>query len=885
VPSILDGAEYPIPEIVETFKENAEKERNYLPWWDKLGLVDEPFHELEGLDKIDRQMWETIVHKTEVFKRYEQVIEKTPMELFRNTVWYGTFGSGKTTFFDYLQPKLYASKIYPIYLQLGGEYETRELVFEFKRRLRSELQQLGRIIIGYGLQNTDQMDDQEAIIELLKSLIEHHAKGFIVFIDDLHKGDLDKAMKFMSHLQVITSQISRASPSSLNFGFYVAGIPDWEGKMAFDDKFLSSVSHEEHMPPLKPDMAVDVINRRLKAFARNPDNPRKLPPEYIEKIYKRIQYSGREVTFRRLLHEVRKELALEHFYAFNIDPVNIPVSTLEEIRTSLEDNLLLRGKMYKLIYGAKNLKPAQKRHCLEILVEMYTRNGLKENDIREADVAFLQQLSRAGLIVKVVKEGRLTWKVSQDLVFFNTKIIDRYNLSFEDYLLKIYYADLPEAKRKIKLLGPEIEYLDTLIGSMKQSLTRDLLVQTRALHVDIVETGDKYLNAEDEKTAIINKCVESLARLTKAYQSYENVPISVEAKNIEILYFWKDFWKSPEVIQQFIRACSSYTEDIKKTAPHVVSLYREAFPQLFSFFKEEYEKSRQFHVPIVNLKNTEIELLHKCRDFWIESKYQELVEKLASYVERDLRTFLFNIFNVFYGDYEHRCKWIDPESRKYIQKNLGSEQSKGWHSIKNEFVQLNRAQYKNLMTGEHGSAIGRRNWQNIFSKVYRQWTEKDLDSFLDMFAEINIKVSHLKDTMESSDQDYVYTFMQRSLHFLMDINQAYTRLLTPSCFKYCSPEETYLGLNGFEGQALTPISLTKDDVLQIQEALVGKEKVKIPLDDQEYIGGMIGLSYRKAYALIALLLAQSEEMMKKTKMRLEIMSSKGCETYVCLKQL
>jgi hypothetical protein len=223
MPSILDGEDYPIPEVEESVEEIIEKEREYLPWWDKLGLTEEPFHELEGLDKIDKQMWEQVVHKTELFRRYEQTIEKTPAALFKNTVLYGQFGAGKTTFFDYIQPKLYAHRIYPIYIQLGGEYEVRELIFEFKRRLSNELFQLYRIIVGYGSHSIDSMDDQTAIVELFGKLTEHGAQGFIVFIDDLHKGDLDKAMKFMSHLQVITSQISRASTKSLKLGFYVAG--------------------------------------------------------------------------------------------------------------------------------------------------------------------------------------------------------------------------------------------------------------------------------------------------------------------------------------------------------------------------------------------------------------------------------------------------------------------------------------------------------------------------------------------------------------------------------------------------------------------------------------------------------------------------------------
>jgi hypothetical protein len=886
LPSILDGEGHPFPEAV-TGGEIPDQEDAYSPWWDKLGLKDDPFHSLEGLDKIDRAMWDQIVHKTEIFERYEQIIEKSPKELWRNTVFYGQFGSGKTTFFDYINSRLYENKIYPIYTQLGGEFEVRELIFEFKKRMSMALFRLYTVIIGQGSRLLEALDDEQAIVKLLNELSDHGAKGFVVFIDDLHKGDLDKATRFMSHLQVLASQISRASTQTLNLGFFIAGSPEWEKRMAHDDKFLGSFSHEERMPPLKQEVALDAINRRLRAFAKNPGNPRQLPEAFIGKIFKKLQYAGQDTTFRRVMHEVINEFEAGHFDALSINPIQIPISVLGEIKSSLEKNLILRRRLYRLIYGSKSLKAWQKRRCLELLVDVYLQNGIAESEIREADVAFFQQLHRTGLIVKVEIANKLVWRISQDLWYFNKQIIDRYNLSFEDYLLKIYYADLAEVKQKAKRIAPETEYLESMLSSMKQDLVRELLDQAKELHVAIVGYGDKYLNIEEDPTMIINKCIESLAKLTKAYQAYEKLQPSTNISDVEVLGFWKDFWWSPEIIQQFVRACTSDLEDKKRAASHMISLYREAFPQVFSFLKEEYEKSRQFHIALINLKNDDIKLLHECRDSWIENKYEELADKLARHVERKLRTFLFDIFTVLYGDFDQRMKWVDKDSKKYILKNINKEQSGGFSISRNEFQQLNRAQYKNLMTGEHGSPEGRRSWNCIFSNVFRQWSEKDLDFYLDTFADINVKVSHMKaDSMGVPEQDYVYSFMLRSMRFMMDINQAYLRLLTKDCLRYSPPTNACLSLNKFnDDQTLTLINLTKSEAEQIKEGLQGKDKLRIRLDDQEYVEGIVGLSYRKAYALLALLLNQTEEQKKITKMWLEILNSKGCEIYIRLNQV
>ena len=881
IPSILDGKAYPVPEVSER-DEISDRETAYMPWWDKLGLKDDPFYSLEGLSKISREMYDQIVHKTEIFNKYEQMIEKSPKELFKNTVVYGQFGSGKTTFFDYINPELYGHKIYPIYIQLGGEFEVRELIFEFRRKMNAHLSRLHTVIAGQSPEPFEALDDRQAIIGLVKKLADCGAKGFVVFIDDLHKGDLDKAMRFMSYLQVLTSQLVRETPD-LNIGFFVAGSLEWERKMAHDPKFSGSVAREERMPPLRLEVALDALNRRLGAFAKNPDNPRQIERLFLEKIYKRLQYSGQDITFRKVMREIINEFEAGHLEPLSVDPVKIPVSTLDEIKSKLEKNLVIRRRFYKLIYGRKHLKPSQKRRCLELLVRVYLQNGLPESDIREADAPFLQQLVQVGLIIKVLKGDELVWRIPQDLWYINKQIIQRYNLSFEDYLLKIYYAKRLRERRKVKVLGPEIEYLDILLSSMKQNVIRDLLSEAKALHIAIIETGDKYLNIEEDSVNIVKKCAASLAQLTKAYQIYEKLLIKVDVTDLDVLNFWRDFWWSPEVIHQFVRACTD-VDDVRRATPHIVSLYREAFPHIFGFFKEEYEKSRQFHIPLSDLKNDEIELLHECRDLWRENQYQELARKLARYIERRLRSFLFNVFTVLYGDFDHRKKMLDKDSRKYILANIGKEQTKGFSIPRNEFQQLNRAQYRNLMTGVHGSPEGRRNWNCIFSAVFPQWSEKDLDNYLKMFAEINIKVAHLKDdSIDPAHQDYVYDFMQKSMRFMMNLNKTYLKLLTPNCFRFEQPSNAFMSLNHFrDSQTLTVILLKKEDAKRIEEVFLGKDKLKIPLDDQEYIEGFIGLNYRKVYAILAFLLTQSDEQQKKTRLKLEILKSRACEIFVRL---
>lgn len=829
--------------------------------------------------------------KTEIFRKYISIIQNNPSNLFRNIVVFGDWGSGKTTFFGYIEPILYDCRLYPIYIQLGGEFEVRELVFEFRRQLANELNRLYLVLAGRGLNATETLEDEGAITRILTKLadpsIDRHAKGFVIFIDDLHKGTLEKAMRFMSHLQVLGSKIRRES--RLSIGFFVAGSLDWERKMANDSLFSGSVHTQERVPPLSADIALEAINKRLRVFSKNPENPRQLDIAFINKIYKglqySLQYSTQEITFRLIMREVINEFEAGHFDALSANPVKIPIKVLDEINLLLEKNLLLKRQLNKLLYGAKSLKTSQKRHCLELLVSVYVQNGFRESEIREKEAPFLQQLARTGLIRKV-DQGQLIWTISRELWNVNNSIIKQYNLSLEDYLLRIYFADKQAERRKWKQKSEELQHLESMVARMKPDVIREHLENAKALHEEILESGYKYLDNEEEALALIKKCVMSLGRLTLAYQTYERLRLPISGGDVKTLLFWKNFWWSPEVIQQFVRAASSESENKRHVVAHVISIYREAFPLILGFLKEEYDKSTVLHIPINGLKNDEISLFHECRDLWTENKYDEIAVKLTRAIERKLRAFLFNIFTLLYGEFEQRMKFLDKETRGYIFKNIEQETAKGFSFSANEFQQLNRGQYRNIMTGVHGIPEGRRNWNCVFSSVFK-WTEKDLDSFLDMFAEFNIKVSHIKeDTMGPEEQDYVYSFVQKSLRFVIDVNNAYLKLLSPVAFKFSTPTNSRFSLNNFkDSETLKPIELSKADVERFIETFEAKNQLKIPLDDQDYMQGVLSLNYRKIFALLALLKNGTEDQRKATKISLDVIETKGCELVVRVEKI
>ena len=866
LPSILDGADYPFSASNDLKQKN---DQVYVAWWDRMGLKEDPFKELEGLSRLDRSLFNKIIYKTSIFVKYESMLKNSLGEIFKNTVVYGEYGSGKTTFFDFMRSILDIYKIREIYIQLGGEFEVRELIFEFNKELSIELKKLCSIFIDESMPEIETLSDEDANVELMKKLTYKGAKGFVILIDDLHKGPIDKAMGFMSYLQVLTSRLRRAT--DLNIGFFVAGYLDWEDKINGSEKFSGSVHRQEHMPPLEVDVVLTAINRRLRVFAKNPENPRQIDKSLIEKIYRALEHNSQKITFRRVMSELVNEFELGHFDVLSANPIKISQETVIKIRIALDSDQGLRRNLDTILLNP-TLMPIQKKYSLELLVRIYLSNGLLEPEIQEYDIPFLQKLKHSNLIIKTIDNGKSKWRIAHNLYAANQRVIKEYGLSLEDYLVKLFSDNIPDAIEPQKPMNSEINQIEQLESSFSDDLSKRLLIEAKKLHLKILETRD--LDIADYPPSIIQDCMESLAKLTSAYMFYEKIRIP-RRTNFERILFWKDFWWSPEGILQFCRVSTSSMEDKQKIAL-ALALYRDVFPQIVNFFKNEYENSQSFFIPLSHLKNDEIKLLHECRHLLINKKYAELADMLLTAVDRKLKVFLYNIFTVLYGDYDSRIRVLDRESRANIVNKM-QEFGSNLSLAKNEFQRLSPHNYCNLMTGVEGITEGKRNWRAIFSSVFVTWQEKDLYNFLNVVSSISHGLS--KKCINSKDliEDDVSELLKQSTTFTRSINRMYAKIITEDYFEQKNDKITFSLSPYYTDLFLQPIQVSEEDLKKVVDLFEGKKFLKASFDDQEYMEGFFGLNYRKIYSSLALLYRGLNQKGEKIDYQLQMLASKGPE--------
>lgn len=870
--SILFSKEYPLPDEVETAEVADETVRPH--WWEELGLLGNPLQiNHEGLEGIDPMLYDQVVYKTGIFLKYESTIKTAPEEVFKNQLVFGPFGSGKTTFFEYIRPKLYDRKVYSFQISLVPEFDLPYVLGEFQRLFYQEVSKTFRMIGSTGTSDFDAVNKDDAIIRMLTELMNRHGvRGFVVFIDDLHKGNLDIASNFLSHLQALSTGFRRQLPNR-SLGFFISASNEWERKIANNPKYSGSISQPERMPEIDAEIVHRALNQRLKAFAKNPENPKQFDQRFVERICSAVRQKQGYMTFRDVLRETLDNFQKGHFDILSVNPINIPSSTLEEIKDALEKDYFAMKQLNRLVYGQKNLKPGQKRLCFVKLAEIYATGGLRESDIREADVPFLQRLLGAGLIFEELRGDKGVWRISEELQRRADFVKSKYGLNFDDYLVKIYGG------QSEKRLGPRnetVESIETFLARLNRDKIYESLSLAKSLYEEVVVKPQDIQHDRNVAKIVVEKCADSLSSLTRAYLFFEQISLPEDTHGHVVLHFWDDFWWSPEIMQQCLRLIES-DEDVLVRAPIFRSLYGEAFPQLFEFFRRQYEQSRRIRIPLLHLNNEEIKLFNDCRDWIVEARYFEIAEKLSKYLEGKLRTFLLDFLTIVYGDREQRLSRLDQESRRYITQELARDESQHMAPTKNEMTLLNRKQYKNIMTGISGSPEGRRNWNSVFAATFQGWSETDLYNYLNLFGDVNIIASHNKDSLGIEQERLVQKFIQDSIDFVIRINRTYQRILSKEVFRRESTSTARFSFCNFkDGEASALVQVQASDISRFVDRFIDGREFIINLNDQERIRSYFDMNYRSLCA-IASILANRTEADSDIRARLVVISTRGPE--------
>lgn len=515
IPTRLEMQEYEEPQVKE------EEEPPKQEWWQTLNLKEDPFPLAEGLQKIDHDFYEHIIVRTDIFRHYVHYAESLKDQIFKNTIFYGEFGSGKTAFFDYLKHILLRNNILSFYIPLWIGLDSDTNIYNYEEELISRLKdECKRYDVNFN--DEDHKNHPKIIKETLLQLVEQRRfLGFVIFVDDLHKNTkaFESALDFLSYLQIFTSSIIKGS--GLNVALYVAGIPQWRTRIISEPRLSGSLIREEVMPAITEQDAYDMLNKRMLAFSKNEDKKNIIGHAFVKQIYETLKRNNVTITFREFLRRTLDEFRNGNFDSvLTVNPKAIPTNTVHEIRDILYEKPKLSYKFDQLLTLIGEAQAENKQKCFELLGNIYLEKGVYENSPQgDRNLWAFQQLERSGLINYITDQKGIKWVVNKDLVEVNRDIVSKHGVSMEDYLVPAFVGN--PVYRKRDLQSPELEVLEEFAKTRNKPIEEQLLKEAIKLYKPLLAI-ERAHTINIVPIELQQKCIQSLSSITHAFAAIQN---------------------------------------------------------------------------------------------------------------------------------------------------------------------------------------------------------------------------------------------------------------------------------------------------------------------------------------------------------------------------
>lgn len=870
IPTRLEKQEFVEPET------EPPEEQQKLEWWQTLNLREDPFLLAEGLQKINKDFYEDIIVRTEIFNRYVNYTEKLREQIFKNTIFYGDFGSGKTAFFNYLQKTLLQNKILSTYVQIWAGLDSDTNIHSFKEDLLSSLKDECR---RYGVDIVDDKDEnhlQRIKNILLELTTQKGFQGFVIFVDDLHKNNkaFGAVIDFLSYLQIFTSGLSNGG--EMNVSTYVAGIPKWKSKIQSEPRLSGSLIRDENMPEITEQNAFDMLNKRMLTFSKNQDKKNIIGRGFVKQVYDNLKQNNITVTFRDFVRQTLEEFRNNNFdRVLTVNPKAIPTETVHQIKSMIYNIPKLNYQFEQLFTLLQNVQEENRQKCFEVLGDTYLEEGMYENSPQgERNLWAIQKLERSGLVNYHSDEIGIKWIVNKELRTLNQEIIEKFNISMEDYLIPAFIGN--PILRSRNTTSPELEILIEISnGRINPSETKILekAIEDYKPLLRIHETHTINIVPNE----LVDKCLTSLTSLTNAFMFLQSIP-KIDGSDQKVISFWKDFWYKPSSMIEFINQIESNEKTDINVANYIFGIYKEAISELTIFFKNQIEKDRLFSISYENLTNNDCEKIDKCREMWMNKKYYEMCSDITDYLEIKIRQHLFNVLTLFYGDMIFRKRRYEKEIQGKIHDNIKKDEKKGMAQIFNELQFFDRKDYKRLMTKntkEQYSDIGHQNWIDVFSEIFSPWNEEQLFNFLNVFGDFNTAIAHNKtESIDSKNQPELRQYMLDSIFLLQKLNGSYKKILEKGVVKLNS--EFYFSFkHTIDTQNQMNVNPSMDEYKRIVKRMGEMEEIEVIMDEQDFIQTFYNMNYRKFILILHLLLNLEPEKRKEVGAHLIMLNEKS----------
>lgn len=690
LPKRFDPEDYIILE-----KKKLELRRPKL-WWQKIGLIGDPFPTKLGLNRIPQEKYEDIVVVTKLFKEYLRMIEYSPETLFGKTILIaGHFGSGKTTFLQYVSYRLAPYKVIPFQIVLDPVGEIDALRQNFFSEI---LTSLSKAMFRRGLPDPRPEGatlEKSTIQELLTYLSkEAQIDGYVIMIDGLHKAEstIDTSLEFVKQLQNFHEYLDNYN---INVSIFVTGSPLWLRKIKQNPAYSGSYYKVEEMPYLTFDNAYEFLQKRFKAYA-SPNIPVFFAKSTVRFAYDCV-YSDleRSINFRAFINYILPRLEKGDLKEIGIS-VSVDIEDVQRIDSELKKSAI--SDSYSIFRQFTKNKPKLRRACETVLRLIYRKSYIDEDSRRFlSNKGAMYVLRKSHIIRKAKTKKGLGWTLRDDFL----AVLD--DLNEQGYPPVIVFQAFSVIPRVVL---ERVSSDDPVLIEAK-----DFLAKWESEWPEIVPSVRSFIKRHEkivaysisgDKAKLCEDCRSSLTDLIESAQ--------IIFKNSESSEDWLDNTWLDFPIKSTILSILREENVPEKEAIDYFQRYHHSTIIMLEKLEELLEINRMINILSSKNRRKEMRVLFNAGNYLRNGDLENAIEETNSSIETRLRVAFHLAFSLHFGsDYFDKI----PTS---VRERILNLDTKGPSSLRrtrdrNLFYHFSRSEYAEVVNNKS-------NWSKIFEKVF-----------------------------------------------------------------------------------------------------------------------------------------------------------------------
>ncbi len=813
-------------------KIKAKSYKTRPPWWHILGLTRDPFPSLFGLTDIEQEHYEDIVVMLPIFQKYKDLVVNYPGEILnKSTLFYGEYGCGKTTLFEYLYPFFIKSQICPLPVMLDAEPTLFQLRNEFYNRLFLKLCEQIKKWRDYDPRSCNLSSVPQDLQELMKILItDSPFKGLIIYLDGLHKFD-NEILLALDFLKGLQNFFEDSIQKGIKLAIFIAGSKLWIKELTHNSAYEGSISKREPFDPISAVQAYDLVLRRLKTFSTNNSFTKFISYKDIEKLMYIIQRTyPREIPFRTFIEEFINRVSDQ---TNGIIDLRINYDLDNESFTPIYERFRNNPEIFqKLITIRGDYKDSpQVLHTLAELLGIIEEKGtINENsEIFKENELLIAILSQRSILTRNKSQKGIIWGLEPTFRALCLEIDKTLKYRLKYYIWQILRSSEPKGVTFIESSRQIINDLERIAKgnpTENEALMKILKNIEKPYHqvLDFFEEQSRDKRNRDEIFELTKLIFHELLTYLYLLSGEEKEIKSRQDLFQEFLYTWKD----NEIFRGYITLLKALEGKLILSNEDKRS-FLAAFVSASDAIIKKIEKWLRYNsilrIGTMDLTNYEKDQYNSIRSFYWENRYNDCLATLWELYEKKLRDIIYNILILLYG-----TEW-----KKALPENVDRAITNQWKINQrkglcvnvpegNELYLCGRSHYCDII-------IDTKNWENIFQALFKPIAKEKIEGFLRNLVTLVNPERHGQDpNFFKLNQQQIYSLVVEGFPILKTINTGFLKILTPKCFRETNSTIVFSYNNFKDIKDLKEIGISKDEGNRIVDSIKAFSQSKLILD-------------------------------------------------------